>query len=174
MTNNTTLSNTGSYQIIEGANSSWSADNSWTSGDSQGFTFRGNGELAIFTGVQVDGMVLDRSWYTAREGSTIITLLPAYLNTLATGTHTIEILWTDGLAKTSFTVNAGTLGNDSNAVNSETDNSALSGDNDGKDDVPRTGDSTLFVWLFGFAVLSRTGLLITGKKGRKLLKITEK
>lgn len=171
---NTIQSNTGSYQIIEGANSSWSADNSWTSGDSQGCTFRGNGEFAKFTGVQVDGMVLDRSWYTAREGSTIITLLPAYLNTLAAGTHTIEMLWTDGLAKTSFTVNAGILGNDSNAVNGETDNSALSGNNDRKDDVPRTGDSTLFGWLFGLAVFSGTGLLLTGKKGRKLLKITEK
>lgn len=167
---NTIQSDTGSYEIIEGANSSWSADNSWTSGDSSGCTFRGNGEFAKFTGVQVDGILLDRSWYTAREGSTVITLLPAYLNTLATGTHTIEMLWTDGFAKTSFTVNADTIGNADNAVSSENANGALPTDTDRKDDVPKTGDSTLFVWLLGLAVLSGTGLLLTGKKGRRLLK----
>ena len=36
--------------------------------------------------------------------ATIITLKASYLNTLSAGTHTVEILWTDGSASTTFTI----------------------------------------------------------------------
>ncbi|MGN0369361.1 MAG: leucine-rich repeat protein [Butyrivibrio sp.] len=131
------------YQIINGAESSW------TEGSSEGLTIRGNGDFSKFTGVKVDGNLLDRNNYTAKEGSTIITLSTSYLNTLATGNHTVEILWTDGSASTAFTIDANTSG--------------------GEDDEPQAGDSTPIVWLFILAGLSGTGLIITGKKGRKNL-----
>ncbi len=56
----------------------------------------------------MDGNLIDRSNYTAKEGSTIITLKASYLNTLSAGTHTVEILWTDGSASTTFTIKANT------------------------------------------------------------------
>lgn len=136
------------YQIIGGANSSW------TAGSSEGLTIRGNGEFSKFTGVKVDGKLLDQSNYTAKEGSTIITLKDSYLNTLSAGTHTVEILWTDGSASTAFTINANTSYK--------------------KDDVPKTGDSTPIAWLFILAGLSGTGLILTGKKGRKNLETLRK
>ena len=46
----------------------------------------------VFTGVKVDGNLIDKSNYTAKKGSTIITLKASYLNTLSAGTHTVEIL----------------------------------------------------------------------------------
>ena len=67
------------YQIIDGANSSWTHDSDGN------ITIRGNGDFSKFTGVKVDGNLIDRSNYTAKEGSTIITLKASYLNTLSAG-----------------------------------------------------------------------------------------
>ena len=139
------------YQIIDGANSSWTPDRDGN------ITIRGNGDFSKFTGVKVDGNLIDKSNYTAKEGSTIITLKASYLNTLSTGTHTVEILWTDGSANTTFTIKANT-----------TDNKPSSG-TDKKDDAPKTGDNTSSVWLFILSILSGTGLIITVKKRRENL-----
>ena len=145
------------YQIIDGANSSW------TLGSREGLTIRGNGDFDKFTGVKVDGRLLDQSNYTAKEGSTIITLKAAYLNALAAGDHTVEILWTDGSAGTTVTINAST-----------SKDSALSGGANKKDDVPDTGDRASMVWLFIPAGLSGTGLILAARKGRKSLKASGK
>ena len=139
------------YQIIDGANSSWTPDSDGN------ITIRGNGDFSKFTGVKVDGNLIDKSNYTAKEGSTIITLKASYLNTLSAGTHTVEILWTDGSASTTFTIKANT-----------TDNKPSSG-TDKKDDAPKTGDNTPSVWLFILSILSGTGLIITVKKRRENL-----
>ena len=65
---------------------------------------RGNGEFSKFTGVKVDGVLIDPANYVATEGSTIVTLKPEYLNTLSEGSHSFEIMWADGSAATDFTV----------------------------------------------------------------------
>ena len=139
------------YQIIDGANSSWTHDSDGN------ITIRGNGDFSKFTGVKVDGNLIDKSNYTAKEGSTIITLKASYLNTLSAGTHTVEILWTDGSANTTFTIKANT-----------SDDKPSSG-TDKKDDAPKTGDNTPSVWLFILSILSGTGLIITVKKRRENL-----
>lgn len=139
------------YQIIDGANSSWTPDSDGN------ITIRGNGDFSKFTGVKVDGNLIDKSNYTAKEGSTIITLKASYLNTLSAGTHTVEILWTDGSASTTFTIKANT-----------SDDKPSSG-TDKKDDAPKTGDNTPSVWLFILSILSGTGLIITVKKRRENL-----
>lgn len=151
----------------------------WTSGSSEGLTIRGNGEFSKFTGVKVDGSLLDQSNYTAKEGSTIITLKASCLNTLAAGLHTVEILWTDGSASTTFTINADTSGNDDNNHNNNdsstpSDDRELPSDTDKKDNVPMTGDNTPVVWLFILSIISGTGLIVTGKKGKKNLKTLRK
>ncbi|MGN0341136.1 MAG: hypothetical protein ACI4D0_11675 [Lachnospira sp.] len=129
------------YQIINGANSTW------MSGGSEALTIRGNGDFDKFTGVKVDGKLLDQSNYTAQEGSTIITLKASYLDALSAGNHSIEILWTDGSARTSFTISANTYYS--------------------KDVAPKTGDSAPIVWLFLLTCLSGTGLIIIGKKTKR-------
>lgn len=152
------------YQIINGVNSIW------TLGSSEGLTIRGNGAFSKLVGVKQDGSLLDRINYTAREGSTIITLNASYLNTLAAGTHTVEILWTDGSAGTVFTIHADTSGDSDNTQNTNVilpDNSTLPDSTDRKDDVPKTGDSAPAVWLFVLAGLSGAGLMLTGRKREK-------
>lgn len=138
------------YEILEGANGSWVLNSDGS------LSIRGSGEFSKFVGVRIDGTLIDTTNYTAREGSTIITLEAAYLNTLSVGTHTFELIWTDGSANTTITINA----------NASRD-SALPGGTNKKDDVPKTGDSTPMAGLFILAGLSGAGLIFTGRKGRK-------
>ncbi len=156
------------YQIIDGANSSWTHDSDGN------ITIRGNGDFSKFTGVKVDGNLIDRSNYTAKEGSTIITLKASYLNTLSAGTNTVEILWTDGSASTTFTIKANTSDNSNNNQNdnnnSDSSDDKPSSGTDKKDvTAPKTGDNTPSVWLFILLILSGTGLIITVKKRRENL-----
>ena len=157
------------YQIIDGANSSWTHDSDGN------ITIRGNGDFSKFTGVKVDGNLIDKSNYTAKEGSTIITLKASYLNTLSAGTHTVEILWTDGSASTTFAIKANTSDNSNNNQNdnnnSDSSDDKPSSGTDKKDvTAPKTGDNnTPIVWLFILSILSGTGLIITVKKRRENL-----
>jgi len=103
------------------------------------------------------------------EGSTIIELHADYLKTLSEGSHTFEIVWTDGAAGTSFTVarntsgsnNTGSNNTGNNDNNDSTDNSAAAAPTAAAtaqelDKVPATGDP-LGIWLMLFAI-SLTGL----------------
>ncbi|MBE6465493.1 hypothetical protein [Denitrobacterium detoxificans] len=58
-----------------------------------------------FKGVYVDGSPLAENDFSARSGSVIIELAPAYLNTLSAGSHTIQPEFDDGMGETrSFTI----------------------------------------------------------------------
>lgn len=131
------------YDILDGANSSWTQN---TDGS---LSIRGSGAFSKFVGVKVDGTLVDGKNYTVKEGSTIITLKTDYLNTLSVGTHTFKILWTDGSASTTFALKADT-----------------SEDGNQKNDAPKTGDDTPIAWMFMLSILSGTGLIITAKKRR--------
>ncbi|MGN0328136.1 MAG: leucine-rich repeat domain-containing protein [Lachnospira sp.] len=143
--NTTTPSNSYvTYEILNGAASSWTPGSS----EGEGLTIRGAGDFDKFTGVKVDGILLDPSFYTATSGSTIITFSASFLAALQAGNHTVQMLWTDGTATTSFTINSNELGK--------------------KDDVPKTGDNTPIVWLFMLVCISGTGLILTGKRKKSL------
>ena len=88
------------YRITAGANGVW------IKGSETGLTFRANGPLDKFTGLQVDGKTLDSDAYTASSGSTVVTLEPTCLETLTEGKHHLTVLYTDGQCGTSFTVQA--------------------------------------------------------------------
>lgn len=86
-------------------------DASWTKGSTDGlsFSFERNVEPATtfshFVSASVDGKEIKREEdYTAVEGSVIVTLTPAYLDTLATGEHTLTATFDDGSAEAKFTV----------------------------------------------------------------------
>ena len=119
------------YYIMDGANSNWVLN------EDGSMAIRGNGAFSKFTGVKVDGVLIDPSNYTVKEGSTIVTLKAEYLNTLSEGSHSFEILWVDGSAATDFTVTG-------NAADYITVN------------APQTGlDSHVMFWLLlALAILS--------------------
>ncbi len=97
------------YEIIEGADSEWTKDSS------EGLLITSNAPFAKFESVKVDGSTIGAANYKAEEGSTEITLAPAYLQTLSTGKHSIEIVSNDGSAKTNFTIKANTPGTGDNS-----------------------------------------------------------
>lgn len=85
------------------------------------YSFRSDAAFNTFLAVYVDGAELSATNYTAKEGSTIITLKGSYIKTLAAGTHTIRIASTLGNADGTFKVS----------------------------ESPKTGDtSDLFKWSF--------------------------
>ena len=94
------------YKIIEGANGTWTQNSDGT------LTVRADGVFSKFKGVEVDGKLLIAGKdYTAKSGSTIVTLSKDYLATLSVGTHKLTVLFNDGYASTNFTVNAVTPDN---------------------------------------------------------------
>ena len=86
------------YTIIVGANGEW------TKGSTTGLAFTSDAPFAKFDSVKIDGSTIAATNYTAEEGSTKITLTPAYLEQLSIGSHSIEIVSIDGSASTNFTV----------------------------------------------------------------------
>lgn len=161
------------YQIIEGANGSWNQ-----STDGESLRIRGNGEYSKFQNVKVDGNIIDSKNYTVSEGSTIIELHADYLKTLSEGSHTFEIVWTDGAAGTSFTVARNTSGSNStgsnntgnNDNNDSTDNSAAAAPTAAAtaqelDKVPATGDASgIWIALFVVSAVGLAAMLVRRKK----------
>lgn len=171
------------YSIIDGANSSWTQNTDGT------LAIRGNGEFTKFQRVKVDGTVIDASNYTVTEGSTIITFKADYLKTLSEGSHTFELVWTDGSASTSFTVARNASGNDTddddesddkdssgnsdnggsgstNSSNSANGNTANGGNaTQAWSTSPNTGDSAgIWLTLFGISLTGFAGMLILRRK----------
>ena len=102
--------------IIEGANGKY------TSGGKDGLTFRSDAAFEDFIKVMVDGSEIEESCYSLSEGSIVVTLTSAYLNTLSVGKHTLDVVSAFGTASTEFTIAAKpasteiTTGDNSNAV----------------------------------------------------------
>lgn len=124
------------YAIIDGANSSWTQN---TDGS---LAIRGDGEMAKFQSVKVDGVIVDAKNYTVTEGSTIITFKADYLQTLSVGTHTFEIVWTDGSASTNFTVKNNKADDNSSNNNNNNNNNNSSSDSTKNDQTQATQNSS--------------------------------
>ena len=75
-------------------------------GSNTELTFKSNAALSDLESVSVDGKVLNERDYDKQSGSTIITLKPAFLETLSVGKHTIEIKSVSGTASAEFTIEA--------------------------------------------------------------------
>ena len=80
----------------------WSGQ--WKKGTTTGISITCNGDIAKFTGFKVDGAFLGTDVYTAVSGSTVVTLTPAYLETLSLGAHTVEFVYSDGSVQATLTI----------------------------------------------------------------------
>ena len=126
------------YKIINGARSTWNGSTT------EGLTIRGDGDFAKFAGVRVDGNWIPSVHYEAKSGSTIVTLKPSYLASLSEGEHTVDIMWIDDSASTTFTVAANTA-----AAQPELDS------------VPKTGEGVMG-WMPEILLLVAAGLVTFG------------
>ncbi len=144
---NTSQSSNDTYKIINGARSTWNGSTT------EGLTIRGDGDFAKFAGVRVDGNWIPSAHYEAKSGSTIVTLKPSYLASLAEGEHTVDIMWIDDSASTTFTVAANTA-----AAQPELDS------------VPKTGEGFIG-WMPEILLLVAAGLVTFGGILRRRSKI---
>ena len=85
-----------------------SGSSAYTKGSVAGVIYIVNKDFAQFSDINVDNSALTRDKdYKAENGSTKITLLPAYLDTLNAGTYTLRVNFKDSTYATiSFTVSA--------------------------------------------------------------------
>lgn len=150
---NRLLADAAAYRILEGDNSTW------TLGSTGGLTITANGSPKRLTEMQLDGKTLAADNYTVRSGSTIVTLTPGYLNSLAQGTHTLTFVYDNGQTTATFMVTAAPApGTD---TNTDSDNTA------GTSGVPQTGDkSNLMLWLclLTASVLGLSALALVKRK----------
>ena len=145
------FSDSPSYSIINGANSVVNSDDN-------AFSIRADGDFDKFTGVKVDGVLVDSSNYTATEGSTIIEFKADYLKTLAAGEHTVSVVFTDGEATTKFEI-AEDKNTDSADKNENTDNFVTDVE------IPDTDYNTSVVPVF--VAMAISGVALIGLKKRK-------
>ena len=148
------------YKIIEGANGTWTQNSDGT------LTFRANGEFSKFTGVKVDGKLIDRENYTAKSGSTIVTLSKDYLATLPVGNHSLTVVFNDGECSTDFTVKA--AGDNTNPGDNTKPGETVTPGNNA--DGPQTGDHSSIVLAVAVLLVSGgalTVLAIAKKKAGK-------
>ena len=104
---------------------------------------------------------------------------------LGEGTHTLEMLWTNGTASTAFTVvsagsGSGTTPGTPTPDNSQTDTDGADNGNTGSaadatvsnelDDVPKTGDTTFPTELLVIMFVAGMGMLVTAMKRRRSIK----
>lgn len=144
--------------IIAGANGSWQK------GGTDGLSFTSDAEYADFLKVMVDGKELKTTDYTVKEGSTIVTLNAAYLETLSVGKHTLEIESKNGIAKTEFTITAVQGGDDSQTGGTTPQEPDKNG---GDTTSPQTGDSSNMMLWITLLFVSGTGLFGATAYNRK-------
>ena len=87
------------YDVYDGDNGVYdeSDDNSLI------FTFKRTKDDSLsiknFRNIRVDGNVVDKNSYDVRKGSVIIELHNTYLKTLSEGSHTLQVIYSDGESK---------------------------------------------------------------------------
>lgn len=88
------------YKITKGNGIIWHRDSK------KDLTFTADGAFKDFEKLLVDGKAVNTKYYTAKEGSTVITLKETFLQHLDLGKHTITVKFTDGEAEGSFKISA--------------------------------------------------------------------
>ena len=135
----TAAGETPNYKIIEGANGAWTQNS--------------------------DGTLIDPKNYTAKSGSTIITLKADYLKTLSVGTHKLTVVYTDGECSTNFEVKQAASEQTKPTERDKSDTTTPTG---GKDTTsPQTGDnSNMLLWV-ALLFVSGAGVLGTTVYSKK-------
>ena len=76
------------------------ADVDWYTNSGKTLSFYADGPYDLFTGVRIGDKTVPAGYYSFREGDsgTIVSISPAYLNTLPKGNYAVALLFKDGEA----------------------------------------------------------------------------
>lgn len=143
--------------IIEGAGGEWTKKSGAT------LRFRSDAGISSFLRVEVDGTVVDAKNYTVTEGSTIVTFTAEYLESLATGKHTVAIVSSisgeEKKATAEFTVAKKADTTSGNSTPNTEQTTAQ------KTKALKTGDESPVGYLLVLLALCGAVVVFTGKKG---------
>lgn len=144
------------YEVLEGKDGEHEDETQGT------LTFKVNGEFSKFTGLKIDDKEVDKSKYTVKSGSTIVTLDADYLNSLSVGTHKIAFVYDDGEVTTNFKVSEVVKDdNKEQETKQENNNSEISNENkdtsveektstkNNKSSVNTGDNSNITIWTLG-------------------------
>lgn len=154
-------------------------DNEYVIGSEEGATIKCTGELKDFVSVYVDGREVDRSNYTLKEGSTVLTFLTKYLDTLSVGKHKVTMNYTYGSVDTELNVLAkaggsATVPGASSGISGSNGSGGTNGNATGVNRAgtsgnaasPKTGDQTTgLLWML-IAVLAAGSVAVVVAKKR--------
>ncbi len=145
---------------------------SWKKGSSDGLVFEAElvgdkaGTFDHYKGAKVDGTLLGRDDCIAENGSIKLTIKPDYLEKLAVGEHTLELIFDDGNVSTTFTI----LDKDSDKDPDKKDDkpSGNGGSGSGSNNnssakggvSPKTGDATPILLVFIIAISSLVAIYV--------------
>ncbi len=150
------------YTVVEGSNSVIEQD---SQGD---LTFKVDGELSLFDTLKIDGTVVAAEHYTLAEGSTIITLKNSFVNSLAVGNHSVEVLYSDGkIAMTSFEIKEDD--DDDDDTPTINNNAGTSTENTEVTKSPKTGDEYSVWGMLAMMVVVGAVSVAASKKNRDKL-----
>lgn len=125
---------------------SWDSITAFTLGSTVSLIAKSNHSLATFQFATIDGFFLEANdAFLLTPGSTILELLPSYLNTLSPGTHTLTMQWAGTppyIMSLDFTIIPASV-------------------------PPQTGDSSLSPWLLlAIMAISGEGLFVLLRRRR--------
>ncbi len=166
-------------------------DRVYVKGSSTGAMIKCTEELGKFISVEVDNVAVGSSYYNVMEGSTILTFLSAYLDTLSVGNHVVTLNYTYGSIDTMLTIidDKKDITDTENAVTPETPGVTVGEDgtntpgnvgsllnstsnmaqNATMQEVPKTGDNTWAAVWMSATMIAGCGwfALVCTMRGRK-------
>ena len=125
----------------------------WTQGSNVSVIFTPDPGFADFSHVTVDDEIVDESNYDTREGSMTICFLPAFLETMPVGTHTVKMVSPSGTARGTLEIKA--------PATQDTEKDTQPGDT-----VPETGENRGYYPWLGLTLLAAGGILLLLRKRR--------
>jgi hypothetical protein len=153
------------YKVIKGANGEWKI------GEATDLTFTSDGSFEKFTGIMIDGKLVDKGNYDAKSGSTIVTLKADYLKTLEVGDRTITFVYTDGKISADFKIvdTAVSVTETTTNVTGSTQNTTEAVNNGSVDKTTQNGGIAIYIIIVIIAVIILGGgaAFMYLKKGRR-------
>lgn len=120
-----------------------------TKGSNESASFTSDADFQDFSHVTLNDSIVDPANYDAREGSTIITFKPAFLETLSVGKHKVKIVSASGSAH-------GVL-----EIKAKTDQTS--------DATPKTGENSGHYQWLALMLLSAGGLIFLARNKKRIL-----
>lgn len=141
-------------------------DYTYVIGSGDGATIKCTGELKDFVSAYMDGVEVDRSNYTLREGSTILTFTSKYLDTLSVGKHKVTLKYTYASIDTELNIldkssaSAAAVDKSADSVAGNGTASGSGTNTSGNTKAPKTADGAAVLPLAAISVLA-AGICVT-------------